>query len=198
MKVILKLILIIASILAIATGIFFIYNFIKNYKPVPSQTISIKIIPINYTHINITTPVIKINVTTINISTNTIPVNIIKNNSINSSILETNSTITKSNSTITKLNQNYTATFLAPNPVSLYFLYISLSFNSSKLLNQTCLGLEKAYYNQTNYATIDNLLNTNNTSIFENKGIEIIADYGNKLNETINQNDLAYYCIYNR
>jgi len=197
MKVIIKLVLIIVSILAIATGIFFIYNFMKNYKPVPSQTISIKIIPINYTYINITTPVIKINVTTINISTNTIPVNIIKNNSINSSILETNSTITKSNSTITKLNQNYTATFLAPNPVTGYFFYIPLSYNSSKVLNKTCLGLEKAYYNQSNYATIDNLLNTNNTSIFENKGIEIIADYGNKLNETINQNYLAYYCIYN-
>ena len=207
MKAIVKLILIIVSVLAIATGIFFIYNFMKNYKPAPSPTISINILPINYTHINITIPIIKVNVTPINISTNTIPVNIIsvqnksnilKNNSTNSSILKTNSTIPKTNSTITKLNQNYTATFLAPNPFSGYYFYIPLSFNSSKLLNQTCLGLEKAYYNQSNYATIDNLLNTNNTSIFENKGIEIIANYGNKLNETINQSYLVYYCVYNR
>jgi len=209
MKAIIKLILIIVLVLAIATGIFFIYNFMKNYKPAPSPTISINIIPINYTHINITTSIIKINVTPINTSTNTIPVNIIsiknasntiKNNSTNSSILKantTNSTIPKTNSTITKLNQNYTATFLAPNPFSGYYFYIPLSFNSSKLLNQTCLGLEKAYYNQSNYATIDNLLNTNNTSIFENKGVEIIANYGNKLNETINQSYLVYYCIYN-
>jgi len=121
-------------------------------------------------------------------------------NSISTSnIIKTNSTIPKNTTTIIipTSTQNYIATFLAPNPVSHYFFYIPLSFNSLEILNQTCLGLEKAYYNQSNYATIDNLLNSNNTSIFYMQGIKIISNYGNKLNETIEQNNLAYYCVYN-
>jgi hypothetical protein len=121
-------------------------------------------------------------------------------NSISTSnTIKTNSTIPKNTTTIIipTSAQNYIATFLAPNPVSHYFFYIPLSFNSLETLNQTCLGLEKAYYNQSNYATIDNLLNSNNTSIFYMQGIKIISNYGNKLNETIEQNNLAYYCVYN-
>jgi len=121
-------------------------------------------------------------------------------NSISTSnTIKTNSTTPKNTTTIIipTSTQNYTATFLAPNPVSHYFFYIPLSFNSLEILNQTCLGLEKAYYNQSNYATIDNLLNSNNTSIFSMQGIKIISNYGNKLNETIEQNNLAYYCVYN-
>jgi len=121
-------------------------------------------------------------------------------NSISTSnTIKTNSTIPKNTTTIIIpiSTQNYIATFLAPNPVSHYFFYIPLSFNSLEILNQTCLGLEKAYYNQSNYATIDNLLNSNNTSIFYMQGIKIISNYGNKLNETIEQNNLAYYCVYN-
>jgi len=121
-------------------------------------------------------------------------------NSISTSnTIKTNSTTPKNTTTIIipTSTQNYTATFLAPNPVSHYFFYIPLSFNSLENLNQTCLGLEKAYYNQSNYATIDKLLNSNNTSIFSIQGIKIISNYGNKLNETIEQNNLAYYCVYN-
>ena len=128
-----------------------------------------------------------ITTTKINNTTNTIKTNssTIKNN------IETNSL------TIIPLStQNYTAIFLAPNPVSQYFFYIPLSFNSLIKLNQTCLGLEKAYYNQNNYAEIDNLLNSNNTSIFSMQGIKIIANYGNKLNENINQNNIIYKCVY--
>jgi len=126
--------------------------------------------------------------------------NTITNNSISTSnTIKTNSTIPKNTTAIIipTSTQNYIATFLAPNPVSHYFFYIPLSFNSLEILNQTCLGLEKAYYNQSNYATIDNLLNSNNTSIFYMQGIKIISNYGNKLNETIEQNNLAYYCVYN-
>jgi len=126
--------------------------------------------------------------------------NAITTNSVSTTnTIKTNSTTPKNTTTtiIPISTQNYTATFLAPNPVSHYFFYIPLSFNSLKNLNQTCLGLEKAYYNQSNYAEIDNLLNSNNTSIFEMKGIEIIANYGNKLNEAIEQNNLAYYCVFN-
>jgi len=121
-------------------------------------------------------------------------------NSISTSnTIKTNSTTPKNTTTIIipTSTQNYIATFLAPNPVSHYFFYIPLSFNSLEILNQTCLGLEKAYYNQSNYATIDNLLNSNNTSIFYIQGIKIISNYGNKLNEAIEQNNLAYYCVYN-
>jgi len=121
-------------------------------------------------------------------------------NSISTSnTIKTNSTTPKNTTTIIipASTQNYIATFLAPNPVSHYFFYIPLSFNSLEILNQTCLGLEKAYYNQSNYATIDNLLNSNNTSIFSMQGIKIISNYGNKLNETIEKNNLAYYCVYN-
>jgi len=127
--------------------------------------------------------------------------NTITTNSISTSnTIKTNSTTPKNTTTtiIPTSTQNYTATFLAPNPVSQYFSYIPLSFNSLENLNQTCLGLEKAYYNQSNYATIDNLLNSNNTSIFSMQGIKIISNYGNKLNETIEQNNLAYYCVFNK
>jgi len=126
--------------------------------------------------------------------------NTITTNSISTSnTIKTNSTIPKNITTtiISTLKQNYTATFLAPNPVSHYFFYIPLSFKSLATLNQTCLGLEKAYYNQSNYPEIENLLNSNNTSIFAIKGIEIIVNYGNKLNETIEQSNLAYYCVFN-
>ena len=137
------------------------------------------------------------NITTTNgvSTTNTITTNSIST----TNTIKTNSTIPKNITTtiIPTSKQNYTATFLAPNPVSHYFFYIPLSFNSITLLNQTCLGLEKAYYNQSNYSEIDNLLNSNNTSIFSNKGVEIVANYGNKLNESINQSNVAYYCIYN-
>jgi len=136
-----------------------------------------------------------INTTNSASTTNTITTNSIST----TNTIKTNSSTTKNITTtiISTSRQNYTATFLAPNPVSHYFFYIPLSFNSLAILNQTCLGLEKAYYNQSNYPEIENLLNTNNTSIFAIKGIEIIANYGNKLNETINQTYLAYYCVYN-
>jgi len=127
--------------------------------------------------------------------------NTITTNSISTSnTIKTNSTTPKNTTTtiIPKSTQNYTATFLAPNPVSHYFFYIPLSFNSLIILNQTCLGLEKAYYNQSNYATIENLLNSNNTSIFSMQGIKIISNYGSKLNEIIEQNNLAYYCVFNK
>jgi len=133
-------------------------------------------------------------------TTNTITTNSVSiSNTIPTNTIKTNSTTPKNITTtiIPTSTQNYTATFLAPNPVSHYFFYIPLSFNSLIILNQTCLGLEKAYYNQSNYATIENLLNSNNISIFSNQGVQIVANYGSKINETINQSNLAYYCVYN-
>ena len=172
-------------ILVVLVASIFIYQkFFEVHKPIKVPSIT--------TNNTLTTN----NITTTNsiLTTNTITTNSIST----SNTIKTNSTTSKNTTTIIIpiVTQNYTATFLAPNPVSHYFFYIPLSFNSLTTLNQTCLGLEKAYYNQSNYATIDNLLNTNNTSIFEIKGIEIIANYGNKLNETIEQNNLAYYCVF--
>jgi len=184
--IILSLIIILVVLVA---SIFVYQKFFEVHKTikVPSITTNNTIATNSITTTNSVSTTNTITTNSVSIS-NTIPANTIKRNS----------TTPKNITTIIPTStQNYTATFLAPNPVSHYFFYIPLSFNSLITLNQTCLDLEKAYYNQSNYATIDNLLNSNNTSIFSMQGIEIISNYGNELNETIEQSNLAYYCVYN-
>jgi len=95
---------------------------------------------------------------------------------------------------ITGANEgNYTAIFLVPNIASHYFYYVPLSFSSSNVLNETCIGLEKAYYNSKNYSFLNKLLFSNNESI---SAVQMIANYGNKLNDAINQSNVLYKCVY--
>jgi len=112
-------------------------------------------------------------------------------------IINGNSSITANSikTNITEINKtaDYSAIFLIPNITSHYFYYVPLSFSSSNVLNETCIGLEKAYYNSKNYSFLNNLLFSNNESI---SAVQMIANYGNKLNETINQSNVLYKCVY--